>query len=296
MTEFIQLVFSGIATGSIYGLIALGFVVIYKATGTFNFAQGGFVLLGAYLTYQFAVEWDIGFGVSLIAAMVCMALIAAGLERLVMRRMVGKPAFTVILVTVGLLVIIQQMVPIIWDLPGYTLNTPWTGETSQIGDVTISHVDVATIVLVGVVFGVFFLFFNHTRTGAGMRAAAFDQEAAAAQGISVSRSFLISWAIAGAVGVISGVMLVAESGSLSPAIGFAALAAFPAMILGGLDSPGGAVVGGVLIGVAEVLARRYLDFDWLGADFASVLPYLILILVLLIRPTGLFGTRMVERV
>ena len=296
MTEFIQLLFSGVATGAIYGLIALGFVVIYKATGTFNFAQGGFVLLGAYLTYQFAVEWEIGFGLSLITAMVCMALVAAGLERLVMRRMVGKPAFTVILVTVGLLVIIQQIVPIIWDLPGYTLNTPWTGDTSQIGDVTISHVDIATIVLVGIVFGIFFVFFTYTRTGTGMRAAAFDQEAAAAQGISVSRSFLISWAIAGAVGVVAGVMLVAESGSLSPAIGFAALAAFPAMILGGLDSPGGAVVGGVLIGIAEVMTRRYLDFEWLGADFASVLPYLSLILVLLVRPTGLFGTRMVERV
>ena len=102
---------------------------------------------------------------------------------------------------------------------------------------TISHVDIATIVLIGVVFGVFFLFFNHTRTGTGMRAAAFDQEAAAAQGISVSRSFLISWAIAGAVGVISGVMLVAESGSLTPAIGFAALAAFPAMILADSTPP-----------------------------------------------------------
>jgi branched-chain amino acid transport system permease protein len=281
VTEFIQLLFSGIATGSIYGLIALGFVVIYKATGTFNFAQGGFVLLGAYVTYQFAVAWEIPFGISFLAAMLCLALIAAGLERLVMRRMVGKPAFTV---------------PIIWDLPGYTLNTPWTGDTTTIGDVTISHVDIATIVLAAVVFGIFFLFFNYTRTGTGMRAAAFDQEAAAAQGISVSRSFLISWAIAGAVGVVAGVMLVAESGSLSPAIGFAALAAFPAMILGGLDSPGGAVVGGVLIGVAEVMTRRYLDVDWLGADFASVLPYLILILVLLIRPTGLFGTRMVERV
>ncbi len=296
MTEFVQLLFSGVATGAVYALIALGFVIIYKATGTFNFAQGGFVLLGAYLTYQFAGEWELPFGISFVAAMVSLALIAAGLERLVMRRMVGKPAFTVILVTVGLLVIIQQIVPILWDLPGYTLNTPWTGDRSQFGDITISHVDVATIILATVVFGVFFVFFRFTRTGTGMRAAAFDQEAAAAQGVSVSRSFLISWAIAGAVGTVAGVMLVAESGSLTPAIGYAALAAFPAMILGGLDSPGGALVGGIIVGVAEVMTRQYLDFDWLGADFASVLPYLILIVVLLVRPTGLFGTRMVERV
>ena len=296
MTEFIQLLVSGLATGAVYALIALGFVVIYKATGTFNFAQGGFVLLGTYLAWQFAEDWQWNFYLSLGLAMVALALVAAILERLVIRPMVGKPPFTVILVTVGLLVIIQQLVPVIWDQPGYVLNTPWTNQRFTIGDVTISHVDVWTIGLAAVVFVIFFVFFNLTRTGTGMRAAAFDQEAAAAQGISVSRSFLISWAIAGSVGALAGVVSIAEAGSFNTAIAFTALAAFPAMILGGLDSPGGALVGGMIIGVAEVMTRRYIDVGFLGGDFANVMPYVVLIVVLLVRPTGLFGTKIVERV
>ena len=146
-------------------------------------------------------------------------------------------------------------------------------------------------------FALFLVFFRYTRTGLGMRAAAFDQEAAAAQGVSVARSFQISWAIAGAVAVVAGVMLTATSGDTPTlALSFSALRAFPAMILGGLDSPGGAVVGGLIIGVAEVMTATYLDYEWLGTNFDAVMPYLILIAVLLWRPTGLFGTQSVERV
>jgi branched-chain amino acid transport system permease protein len=297
MDKFLQLLVSGVALGAIYALIALGFVVIYKSTATFNFAQGGFVLLGAYLTYQFAIRWEIDFYLSMAMAMVSMALIAAGLERVVLQRLVGHADFTVLLVTIGLLLIIQQIVPTVWDEPGIALVNPWTDRASHIGGVTISHANIWTVVFAGVVLLAFFAFFGYTRTGLGMRAVAVDQEAAAAQGISVGRSFQVSWAIAGAVAALAGVMLTARQGdALTPAIGFVALRAFPAMIVGGLDSAGGAVVGGVIIGVAEVMTAGYLDYDALGANFAVVMPYFVLIAVLLWRPAGLFGTRTVVRV
>lgn len=238
MVKFSQLLVSGISLGAIYALIALGFVVIYKATSVFNFAQG-FVLLGTYLTYQYAVDWDLPFYVGMLLAIVTMALIAAALERLIMRHMIGKPPFTIILVTLGLLLIIEQLVRTIWSQPSYVLTNPWGNDTFKVGDIIITHVDIWTVVFAVVLLAAFFVFFTYSRTGLGMRASAFDQEAAAAQGISVARSFQLSWAIAGAVAVVAGVMLTARSGAgLNPGLGFIALRAFPAMILGGLDSPG----------------------------------------------------------
>ncbi len=301
MDKFLQLLASGVALGAIYALIALGFVVIYKATSTFNFAQGGFVLLGTYLTYQFGVDWNWPFYLAMIAAAVVMAAIAMVLERLILRRMIGKASFSVILVTLGILLVIEQLVRAIWTQPSYVLENPWGTRTVEAGGVIVSHADLWAIVFAAVLLGAFFVFFTKSRTGLGMRASAFDQEAAAAQGISVARSFQLSWAIAAAVAVVAGVMLTARPGSagaLNPGLSFIALRAFPATILGGLDSPGGAVAGGVAVGVAEVMASGYLnDKAWLvGDNFAQVVPYVVLVLVLLWRPNGLFGTRAVERV
>mgnify|MGYP001819611851 CR=1 FL=1 len=297
MTEFVQALVAGLALGAIYGLIALGLVVIYKATGVLSFAQGGFVYLGAFVVWQFSNDWGWNFYLSIALAMVVLAVIAAVIERVVLRRMVGEEAFTVILVTIGILLVINQLVPTIWSDPGYVLDSPWIDQTVELGDIRISHADLWTVGVTALLFALFFVFFRYTRTGLGMRAAAVDQEAAAAQGVSVARSFQISWAIAGAVAVVAGVMLTATSGDTPTlALSFSALRAFPAMILGGLDSPGGAVVGGLIIGVAEVMTATYLDYEWLGTNFDAVMPYLILIAVLLWRPTGLFGTQSVERV
>ncbi len=303
MEKFFQLLASGISLGGIYALIALGFVVIYKATSTFNFAQGGFVLLGTYLTFQFGDDstWGWPFYLALLAACVVMAAIAAVIERVILRRMIGKPAFSVILVTLGILLVIEQLVRAIWTQPSYLLANPWGTKTVDIGGVIIAHADIWAVIFASVLLAAFFVFFTKSRTGLGMRASAFDQEAASAQGISVARSFQLSWAIAGAVAAVAGVMLTARPGSggaLNAGLSFVALRAFPATILGGLDSPGGAVAGGVAVGVAEVMARGYLDDKaWLlGENFAQVVPYVVLVLVLLWRPNGLFGTRAVERV
>lgn len=298
MTDFLQLLFSGIALGSLYALVALGFVVIFKATGVINFAQGGLVVLGAYLAYNAHQTWNLPFVLAVPVAMLMCALVGVVIERVVLRRMVGQPAFAVIMVTIGLLFIMEQLITGIWGFDRLNLGDPWGIHRFKVGGVVLATKDVWTIGLAGAVLAGFFVFFRYSRMGVAMRATAFDQEAAVANGISARRIFALSWAIAAAVATIAGVMLAAGGGGVRPDIEFVALLAFPAIILGGLDSPEGAVVGGVMIGVIQNLtagyAPKYLAF--LGGGFGSVAPYLVMIMILMVRPYGLFGTREVRRI
>ncbi len=297
MDKFLNLLVAGTALGSIYALVALGFVVVFKSTGTINFAHGGFVLLGAYLTYNYSVTWDLPFIVAMLMAMATMAILAVILERLVLRKLVGQPAFTVIMVTLGLLILIQQVQQSIWSTE-VLLDDPWGTDQWELGGVVITQVRFFTVLFAAIVVLGFFLFFRFSAWGVAMRAAAIDQEAALAQGISVARVFAISWAIAGVVAVVAGVMLGADSASVNSTLSFSALRAFPAMILGGLDSPLGAIVGGVVIGVTEVMTTGYIEpnAEWLGQGFHSVMPFVVMIAILVLKPTGLFGSRAVERV
>ena len=297
-TKFLQLLVAGVALGAIYALVALGFVVVFKSTGTINFAHGGFVLLGAYLTYNYHVTWGVPFYLAMLMAMASLALLAVVLERLVLRRLIGQPTFTVIMVTLGILIVIQQVQQAIWSEPVVLLDDPWGDHKWSIGDVVVTRVNFWTVVFAAVLVLAFVVFFRWSAWGVAMRAAAFDQEAAQAQGIDVGRVFAISWAIAGVVAVVAGVMLGARQKSVDSTASFVALRAFPAMILGGLDAPLGAVLGGVIIGVTEIMTTGYIEPNagWLGSGFHLVMPYVVMILILLVRPTGLFGTRTVERV
>jgi branched-chain amino acid transport system permease protein len=292
VTEFLQYVVAGMALGARYALVALGFVVIYKATGVINFAQGSFVALGAYFTYNAHVTWGLPFAPSVVIAMIASALVGIAIERVVLRRVVGQPVFAVIMITVGLLYVLDQVVVTIWGNDNLNLEDPWGIDTVEVGDVVIPLTDIWTLVLTGVVLGAFYLLFRHTSIGLAMRAAALDPEAAMARGISVRRVVAISWAIAAAVAALAGVTLASGAAQLSPTIGFIALAAFPAMILGGLDSPLGAVLGGFVIGLSQTLAAGYQLF---GERFYTVLPYVVMIAILMIRPYGLFGTKEAHR-
>ena len=298
MTDFLQLCFSGLALGSLYALVALGFVVIFKATGVINFAQGGLVVLGAYLTYNAHQTWHIPFVLAVPVAMVMCALVGVAIERVVLRRLVGQPAFAVIMVTIGLLFIMEQLITGVWGFDRLNMGDPWGIHRFKIGQVVLATKDVWTIGLAAVVLAGFFAFFRYSRMGVAMRATAFDQEAAIANGISARRIFALSWAIAGGVATIAGVMLSAGGGGVRPDIEFVALLAFPAIILGGLDSPEGAVVGGVVIGVVQNLTAGYAPkyAAFLGGGFGSVAPYLVMIVILMVRPYGLFGTREVRRI
>jgi branched-chain amino acid transport system permease protein len=298
VTNFLQLCFAGLALGALYALVALGFVVIYKATGVINFAQGGLVLLGCYLTYNFHQTWGVPFFLAIPMAMLACALAGAAVERFVLRWLVGQPAFAVIMVTIGLLFVIEQIVTGVWGFDRLNLGDPWGISKVEAGDVVFAVKDIWTIGLTAVVLLAFFLFFRYSSVGVAMRATAFDQEAALAQGISARRIFALSWAIAGAVATLAGVMLAAGGGGVRPDIQYVALIAFPAIILGGLDSPGGAVVGGVVIGITQTLTAGYQPehAPWLGSGFNAVMPYFVMIVILMIRPYGLFGTPEVRRV
>lgn len=297
MEEFFQLVFAGIALGARYALVALGFVVIYRATGVINFAQGGLVALGAYAAYQFGQEWGLPFALAVLLALAATGLVGVLIERTVLRRMVGQPVFAVIMITIGVLFVIEQAVPTIWGYGAKNLGDPWGVETVDAAGVGLAVRDLWTIGLAGLALLGFFLFFRYSRLGLAMRATAFDQEAALAQGISARQVFALSWGIAGVVAALAGVTLASGAAAVNPSISFIALAAFPAMILGGLDSPGGAVIGGLIIGVTQTLTAGYQPEHaaFLGPNFHIVMPYVVMVIILLVRPYGLFGTPEVER-
>jgi branched-chain amino acid transport system permease protein len=298
MTNFLQLIVGGVSLGFQYALVALGFVVIFKATGVINFAQGGFVMLGAYLTYQFTSMWSVPFPAAVVLSMLAVAGVGLVVERLVLRRMVGKPLFALIMITVGLLFVIQELVATLWGTDNLNLGDPWGIDTVDIGGVVIQVADIWAVVLAGVVLSAFFAFFRFSKLGLAMRATALDQEAALAQGMSAKRVFASAWAISGAVAALAGVIIASGPSQLAPSVQFAALLAFPAIILGGLDSPGGAVLGGVIIGVTQTLTAGYLhDYaSFLGENFQTVMPYVVMLLILLVRPYGLFGTKEVKRI
>ena len=298
MSDLIQLLVAGTALGSIYALICLGFVVIYRATGVINFAQGGFVVLGGYLTHQFAAVMALPFALAVLLAVAGVAVLGLLLERFVLRRMVGEPIFATILITLGLLYVIEQTAAAIWGYDVLPMNDPWGVSTVGVGGATLKVLDLWTIGAAAAVLVLFFAFFRRTTIGVAMRAAAIDPEAALAHGISPAVIHGLAWSIAGAVAVIAGVLLGGGARGVDLTLTIVAFRAFPAMILGGLESAEGAVIGGVVIGLTEVLTAAYVvpNAPWLGANFHVVMPYVVMILVLMVRPYGLFGAVEVRRV
>jgi len=297
MSEFLQLCFAGLALGTRYALVALGFVIIYRATGVINFAQGGLLLIGAYLAYAFN-RTGMPFALAVLLAVAASAALGALTERIVLRKMVGQPVFAVVMVTIGLLFIADQVVTAIWGFDALNLNDPWGVDTVAVGDVVLAVKDLWTIAIAAAVLLGFFAFFRWSKLGVAMRATAFDQEAALAQGISARQVFAVSWGISAALACLAGVTVAAGPAALAPGIGSIALVAFPAMIVGGLDSPIGAVIGGIVIGLTQALTAGYQQdlFAWAGSNFSAVSPYVVMVLILLVRPYGLFGTKEVRRV
>ncbi len=297
-TDLYRTLFSGVALGCKYALVALGFVIVFKATGVINFAQASFVLVGGYLTFNASQTWGWNFYLAVLFAMAGGAALGMLLELLVLRRMIGEQPFTLVMVTIGVLFIVDNLVTAIWGPDPKNLGDPWGLNVRRLGDVPIADRDIWTIAFTALVLAAFFLFFRYSSLGLAMRATALDQEAALAQGISARRVYQVAWGIAGLVAALAGAALSAGNAALNPNVGLIALVAFPAMILGGLDSPLGAVVGGLIIGMVQQLTALYSSewFEWAGSGIELVSPYLVMILILLVRPYGLFGTKEVRRV
>ena len=297
-TDLWRTLVSGLALGCKYALVALGFVIVFKATGVINFAQASFVLVGGYMTFNATNTWGLNFYVALLVAMAAGAMLGMLIEALILRRMIGEAPFTLVMVTIGILFILDNVVTAIWGPDPQNLGDPWGLKVRTFGNVPVADKDLWTIGFTALVLGAFFLFFRYSTLGLAMRATALDQEAAMAQGISARRIYRVSWGIAGLVAALAGAALSSGSVGLTPGVGLIALVAFPAMILGGLDSPLGAVIGGIIIGLVQQLTSLYGPeyLEWFGNGFELVSPYLVMIVILLVRPYGLFGTKEVRRV
>jgi branched-chain amino acid transport system permease protein len=296
VTQFLSLLLNGVSLGAIYALIALGFVIIFKASEVVSFTQGSLLLLGAYTIAR--LSHPLGFWLAALAGIAVTALAALIVERLIINRLRGAPVISLAIVTIGVDIIL--LTELIRRIGSDILNVPhpWGGKSFRLGDVGISQNRLIAIIVAGVLIAVFFAAFKYSSWGVAMRASAEDGETAALMGIRLGRVSALAWIVAGALAAVAATFLVgAPTPGVSPAVYGVALRAFPAAILGGLDSTGGALVGGMLIGVTESLASGYQDqLLFLGRGFGDVVPYVVMLIVLLLRPSGLFGTKELTRV
>ncbi len=285
LVQFAQQVVSGTAIGCVYALVALGFVLIYKATEVVNFAQGELMMVGAFLAYTFIVILGLGFWLGALLALLATALLGGALDRVVMRPMVGQPVFAIIMVTIGIGFLFRSLVSMTpgWGVDTYTIETPFYGKVVSLGELVLSQDHLAIIVLTMALVAVLFAFFRYTRLGVAMQATSQNQLAAYYMGIPVKNVFSMIWALSAAVAAFAGILL-APIAFVHVNMGYLGIKAFPAAVLGGFGSIPGAIVGGLIIGVVEALAGFYLP-----EGFKDVAAYIVLLAVLIVRPQGLFG-------
>lgn len=298
MSTFFQSLLDGFAQGSIYALLALGYVMIYKATHVISFAQPALMVCGGLFAYHASAEWGLPFWPALLVAIVLGALLGMLVERLALRPMVGKPVFTLAIITIGVDIVLRILANRYMGPNPRAVQFPNGSERYEFWGLSISHQRLALIAVTAVTVIALGLFFRYAKAGLAMRATALSQETALAQGIRVGAIFALAWAIAGGLAAIAGTFVATSGAGLEQNTWIIALKALPAIIIGGLDSIQGAVIGGLLVGLVEALTAVYQPdvAPWLGNNFALVAPYALMFVVLLIRPYGLFGTKEVERV
>jgi branched-chain amino acid transport system permease protein len=293
--EFLlALVLNGVSIGLMYSLIALGFVLVYKATDAINFAQGEFVMMaGLIAAAVLGIE-----GSLLIAAVIATLAVMIGfgfaLERVVLRPLLGRPVVAVIMATIGLAAILRGLTPVVFGSTTMAVSLPIGDEPITLGPASLPPIQVLGAVIAVLFFLAFNWFFKKSRMGVAMRAVADNQQVAQAMGINVERYFALAWAMTGIVSALGGIIWGSMLG-VDIQLSLVGLKVFPVVILGGLDSIGGALVGGLIVGVVESLAAGYLD-PYVGGGTKDFAPYVLMILVLMIRPYGIFGRRQIERV
>lgn len=315
LSRLLQAVVEGLSLAAIYALLALGFVIIYKSTNVLSFAQPALLLFGAYAASYASMTLGWGFWPGVTIGIAAAALLGAVSERTVIRPMVGKPVFAVAILTIGLdiaiRVVTNQLIgtdvravgtpnpagigaPVLpWG------NEPWRlGATDGIGGVVVQPRVLALVLTTTVLVTGLLVFFQRSRMGLAMRAAALDQEVTQAQGVNVGRVFSLAWILGGALAAVAGIMGASSFTGLTQSSFIVALKALPAIVVGGMDSVGGAIVGALIIGMTEALTSSYQSqyAPWLGGNFSQVVPWVVMLVVLLVRPYGLYGTEEVERV
>ncbi len=286
---------NGVIVGTLYGVVAMCFVLIYKSTQVVNFAQGEFLLIGAWFCWATMVKFGMPFWVGFPVTLVFMFIFGVLLQVVVLRPMIGEPIISVIMLTIGLSITFQALMN--WIFGAFVQPFP---QIFEVRNVDVLGLQVQSVYLMSFVISIlimvgFFWFFKYSRMGLAMRATAFDQQVAQSLGISVKRVFALSWAISAMVSALAGVVIGIVNG-VSSALAFYGIKVFPAVILGGLDSIVGGIVGGLLIGLIENLAA-FADSQFLHwGNLYQIVPFYVLIIILMIKPYGLFGTKDIERI
>ena len=286
---------NGFIVGALYGVVAMSFVLIYKASQVVNFAQGEFLLVGAWVCWYFLTEWQLPFWAGFLFTMVFMTLFGIILQVVVLRPLIGEPVISVIMATIGLGIFFQALMKWIFGVFARPFPPIFAAERVELLGLQVQPVYLLSLAISVVIMGAFAWFFTASKHGLAMRATAFDQQVAQSLGISVPKVFAMSWAISALVSSVAGVVVGVVNG-VSSALSFYGIKVFPAVILGGLDSVVGAVLGGIIVGLLENLAQ-YVDATWLNwGNMYAIAPFYALILILLVKPYGLFGTKNIERV
>ncbi|BCR04933.1 branched-chain amino acid ABC transporter permease [Desulfuromonas versatilis] len=291
----IQLLINGIIIGTLYGVVAMCFVLIYKSTRVVNFAQGEFLLIGAWTCWALLVKFELPFYIGFPLTLAFMLVFGILLQVVVLRPLIGEPIISVIMVTIGLSMFFQSLMGMLFG--GFARPFPTVFETAsvnvlglQIQTAYIMSLVISVVIMIG-----FYYFFKHSRTGLAMRATAFNQQVAQSLGIPVRHVFAAAWAISAMVSALAGVVVGMVNG-VSSALSFFGIKVFPAVILGGLDSIIGSIVGGLTIGILENLAE-FFDAQWLHiGNMYTIAPFYALVIILMIKPYGFFGTKDIERI
>jgi branched-chain amino acid transport system permease protein len=291
----IQLLANGLIVGTLYGVVAMSFVLIYKATQVVNFAQGEFLLIGAWVCWWLLTKYQLPFYLGMPITLVFMLIFGVALQVIVLRPMIGEPVISVIMVTIGLSTVFQAAMKWIFGTNLQPFPPIFETQTMNVLSLQIQTVYLMSLVVSVAMMGAMAWFFHSSKYGLAMRATAFNQQVAQSLGISVKTVFAMAWAISAVLSAVAGVIVAAVNGVSAGLSGYG-IKVFPAVILGGLDSIAGAVLGGIIIGLLENLAH-FVDSQYLHwGNLYEIAPFYVLIIILMIKPYGLFGTKDIERI
>jgi branched-chain amino acid transport system permease protein len=295
MVFFGQLVISGFSLGMIYALIAIGFVLILKCSNAFNIAQGQFVLIGGYLAYTFLITFHMEFWLALLAAIIAAIIMGIVIERFTMRPLVGQPVISLVMMTIALGALMNGVATLLWGGQYKTYHDVLPAISLKLGELSIASESLIGIIVSVLIVAVILIVFRFTKVGLAIRATAEDLQVVQVFGVKVNTVYMLTWVISAITGVIAGIILGGISGVMIP-LGDVGLKALVVALLGGVTSIQGAVVAGILLGVLENIAAGYIDPLLPGGGVSQIFPYVIMMIVLIFRPNGLFGETRVERI
>jgi branched-chain amino acid transport system permease protein len=295
MNFFLQLVVTGFSLGMIYALVAIGFVIILKCSEAFNIAQGHFVLIGGYLGYTFLIPLGLPLWAAILLSILVAIVMGLLIERLALRPLVGQPILAVVMMTIALATVLEGLATLLWGGEYKTYHGVLPTLSLNIGQISIPSESLIGLIVSIVSVALLLILFRYTKIGLAMRATAEDLQVVQSLGIRATTVYAVSWVIACIVGVIGGILLGGVSGVMIP-LAEIGLKAFAVVLLGGLNSIGGAIVAGIILGILENVAAGYLDPLLPGGGLAQVFPFIVMIIVLVFRPHGLFGLETIERI